>query len=115
MSWYAIWKYLRTAPTLPSVRSRLNELLAKFPNSKKYVDFLWRNVSTWALCAFTWELEYGFQASSMQEGVILLSRIYKSIGIATIVLKNITVLDSIYHYMPHIYIQLVLDALAIFT
>ena len=68
MTWNAIWKYLRNAPNLPEVRSRLDELLMKFPNSKKYIDFLWRNASTWATCAFTWELDYGFQASSMQEG-----------------------------------------------
>ena len=69
-AWHAVWKYLRTAPSLPSVRSRLDEVLVKFPNSKVYVDFLWRNVATWATCAFTWELDYGFQASSMQEGKI---------------------------------------------
>lgn len=69
ITWYAIWKYIRTAPTLATVRVRLDELLLKFPKSKTYVDFLWRNVATWATCAFTWELDYGFQASSMQEGM----------------------------------------------
>lgn len=68
LSWHAVWKYLRTAPSLQIVRLRLDEVLAKFPKSKSYVDFMWRNVSTWATCAFTWELDYGFQASSMQEG-----------------------------------------------
>ena len=80
MTWHAIWKYLRTAPTLPAVRMRLNEILHKFPNSKKYIDFLWRNVSTWAICAFTWELDYGFQASSMQEGMTwLLITLYSTL------------------------------------
>ena len=68
MTWHAVWKYLRTAPSLPTVRLRLDEVLAKFPKSKTYVDFLWRNVSTQATYAFTWELDYGFQASSIQEG-----------------------------------------------
>jgi hypothetical protein len=72
MTWHAIWKYIRTAPTLPAVRIRLDELLYKFLKSKKYIDFLWRNVATWAVCAFTWELDYGFQASSMQEGLTYL-------------------------------------------
>jgi hypothetical protein len=30
-SWHAIWKYIRTAPTLPVVRVRLDEILIKFP------------------------------------------------------------------------------------
>ena len=68
MTWHAVWKYLRTAPSLPTVRLRLDEVLAKLPKSKTFVDFLWRNVSTWATCAFAWELDCGFQASSMQEG-----------------------------------------------
>lgn len=67
MTWHAVWKNLRTAPNLPTVRSRLDEILAKFPKPKSYVDFMWRNVSIWATCAFTWELDYGFQASLMQE------------------------------------------------
>ena len=69
MTWHAVWKYLRTAPSLQSVRLRLDEILAKFPKSKTYVEIMWRNVSTWATCAFTWELDYRFQASSMQEGM----------------------------------------------
>lgn len=72
ITWQAIWKYLRTASTLPLVRMRLDEILCKFPKSKTYIDFLWRNVATWATCAFTWELDYGFQASSMQEGTMSL-------------------------------------------
>ena len=73
ISWYAAWKYLRTAPSLPLVRSRLDEVLVKFPKSRIYIDFLWRNVATWATCAFTWELDYGFQASSMQEGELTIT------------------------------------------
>lgn len=34
ISWQGIWKYLRTAPSLPLVRQRLDEILHKFPKSK---------------------------------------------------------------------------------
>ena len=75
ISWHAVWKYLRTAPLLPLVRSRLDEVLVKFPKSRIYIDFLWRNAATWATCAFTWELDYEFQASSMQEGELTIAMV----------------------------------------
>jgi hypothetical protein len=33
ITWQYLWKYLRTAPSLPAVRERLNEVVALFPMS----------------------------------------------------------------------------------
>jgi hypothetical protein len=69
ITWNKMWKYLRTAPTIAHVRSRLNEVQMLFPGAKTYIKFLWDNVATWAACASEWQLTFGFQASSMQEGI----------------------------------------------
>jgi hypothetical protein len=69
MEWFTMWKYVRDAPTLNEVKTRLNQVRTLYPTSGSYCDFLWENVGTWAKCAFTWMLTFGLQASSLQEGI----------------------------------------------
>jgi hypothetical protein len=66
---FALFKWLKTAPTLDITRARLDLLENMFPASKHYVDFLWRGVWSWAVCVRTWRLTYGYEASSHQESI----------------------------------------------
>jgi hypothetical protein len=69
ITWWRLWVFIRAAPTIPQCIARLNTMKTRFPRSKSYLLYLTRNVSMWALCAFTWVRTYGFEATSLLEAL----------------------------------------------
>ena len=67
--WNMAWKELRQSTTLPECKRRLDLLAEYHPSVTDYVKYLWRNVGSWALCTFVWKTTFGYQSTSMQEGI----------------------------------------------
>jgi len=68
-SWQQIWKWLRNGSDLTVVRARLDELASCYPTSQSYVEFLWNTRDCWAKCVVTWQMTFGYLATSMHEGI----------------------------------------------
>jgi hypothetical protein len=69
-SWYRIWSWLRLSPTMPVLKSRMEELLQVYtsPSARTYIDFLLSIAVTWAVCCFNWAFTLGYQSTAMHVG-----------------------------------------------
>ena len=59
VTWHMCWEKLRNAPSLPECKRLLELLKRHHPAATGYVDYLWRNVGLWAVCAFVWKPTFG--------------------------------------------------------
>ena len=70
-SWYRIWTWLREAPTMSTLRERMDKILEVYTShsARTYLDFLFSIAVTWAVCCFNWTYTLGMQSTQKQEGV----------------------------------------------
>jgi hypothetical protein len=96
IDWYQLWKLLRNSNSFMEASARL-DLLKDLGLS--YSEWLRRNMQLWLRASFTWELTFGYEASSLQENIF--STMKRLLEGETILIHQVTIF-----YIAKKYIQI---------